>query len=158
MPPVRAPYRRRRRRPLPPGTTARRQAAGGDAAAATSGGGAGGHAALPHHDLLLLARAIQAAAVAEDEAGLALSVNRLRRLLRHHIKVERVQQGGLAPALRAVVFGGQDRLLRLADSMSHDAAGGGACSCLRRGAELVVAIRRQAALEAAALLRPGDAR
>jgi hypothetical protein len=111
---------------------------------------------MSHDELLALARSIQAAAIADDLAELSRSVQRLRRGLRHHIEVERAQQDNLASPLRAVVFGGQDRLLRLVDAISHDADGDREYACVRRGAELVVALSRQATLEAAALLRRVD--
>jgi hypothetical protein len=111
---------------------------------------------MSHDELLALARSIQAAAIADDLVELSRSVQRLRRGLRHHIEVERAQQDNLASPLRAVVFGGQDRLLRLVDALSHDADGDRECACVPRGAELVVALARQATLEAAALLRPVD--
>jgi hypothetical protein len=111
---------------------------------------------MSHDELLALARSIQAAAIVDDLAELSRSIQRLRRGLRHHIEVERAQQDNLASPLRAVVFGGQDRLLRLVDAISHDADGDRECACVRHGAELVVALSRQATLEAAALLRPVD--
>jgi hypothetical protein len=116
----------------------------------------GDDAWMSHDELLALARSIQAAAIADDLVEMSRSVQRLRRGLRHHVEVERARAGNLASPLRAVVFGGQDRLLRLVDAISHDAEGDRECACVRRGAELVVALTRQATLEAAALLRPVD--
>lgn len=115
---------------------------------------AGGYA---HGDLLALARTIQSAALAEDGEALAAAVQVLRDGLQRHVASERGDQDHLPAALRAVVFGGQDRLLRLVDRIAADVATSGACACVRYGAELVVALRRQAALESAALRRPaGD--
>lgn len=108
---------------------------------------------LSHADLLRLARAIQAAAIVDDLHELSRLARYLRRALRHHIEAERVSQDPLPAPLRSVVFGGQDRLLRLAESIGHDAEGDRECACVRRGAELVVALRRQATLEDLALGR-----
>lgn len=107
-----------------------------------------------HLDLLALARSIQAAAVADDLDGLARTVRRLQAGLHRHVACERQGQDHLPAPLRAVVFGGQDRLLRLVDAIGVEADGDAKCACVRHGAELVVALRRQAALEAAALRRP----
>lgn len=115
--------------------------------------GAGGYS---HDELLSLARTIQAAAVVEDIEELVRTVRRLREALRCHVASERDGQDHLPAALRAVVFGGQDRLLRLVDRISVDVDADGGCACVKYGAELVVALRRQAALEAAALRRPAD--
>src|SRR5690606_25837510 len=110
-----------------------------------------------HDDLLVLARTIQAAVVVEDGPALAAAVRVLRDGLHRHVASERDDQDHLPGALRAVVFGGQDRLLRLVDRIAVDVAAAGACACVRYGAELVVALHRQAALEAATLRRPaGD--
>ncbi|MDD9371347.1 MAG: hypothetical protein PV358_14605 [Acidimicrobiales bacterium] len=111
---------------------------------------------LSHDDLLRLARAIQAAGIVDDLHELSRLAQHLRRALRRHIASERVSQQALPAPLRSVVFGGQDRLLRLAESIAHDADGDRECACVRRGAELVVALRRQAALEARALGRSDD--
>jgi hypothetical protein len=162
MSPVRSqPYPpRRRHRTTARHPPVRRPAAGvtGDADEAIDGDDAldGDDAWMSHHELLALARSIQAAAIADDLVELSRSVQRLRRGLRHHVEVERAQQDNLAAPLRAVVFGGQDRLLRLVDAIWHDADGDRECACVRRGAELVVALTRQSTLEAAALLRPVD--
>lgn len=109
---------------------------------------------LSHEQLLALARSVQAAAIADDLTELSRSVQRLRRGLRHHVEVERARAANLASPLRAVVFGGQDRLMRLVDALCSDVDGDRECACVRRAAELVVALTRQATLEAAALLRP----
>lgn len=106
-----------------------------------------------HVGLMALAREVQAATVADDLVALRAAVHRLSRRLRRHVEGERAGHDHLAPALRAVVFGGQDRLLRLVDGMS-----GGDCHgvCLARGAELVAALRRQASLEVAVRLHPAN--
>ncbi|HET9612192.1 MAG TPA: hypothetical protein VFP06_21445 [Acidimicrobiales bacterium] len=109
-----------------------------------------------HVELLALARSVQAAAVVEDLSELARTVRSLREGLRCHVASEREGQDHLPAALRAVVFGGQDRLLRLVEGLALDLDADAACACLRHAAELVVALRRQAALEAAALRRPSD--
>jgi hypothetical protein len=109
---------------------------------------------MSHEQLLALARSVQAAAIADDLTELSRSVQRLRRGLRHHVEVERARAANLASPLRAVVFGGQDRLMRLVDALCRDVDGDRECACVRRTAELVVALTRQATLEAAALLRP----
>ena len=111
---------------------------------------------LTHDELLRLARAIQAAAIVDDLHELSRRAQHLRRALRNHIEFERENQAPLPAPLRAVVFGGQDRLLRLAESIGHDADGDRECACVRRGAELVVALRRQATLEALALGHSDD--
>jgi hypothetical protein len=111
---------------------------------------------LSHDDLLRLARAIQAAGIVDDLHELSRLAHHLRRALRRHIASERVSQQALPAPLRSVVFDGQDRLLRLAESIGHDADGDRECACVRRGAELVVALRRQATLEARALGRSDD--
>lgn len=116
--------------------------------------GAEGGTVDSHVDLLALARSVQAAAVADDLDELARAVQRLRSGLHRHVACERRGQGHLPAPLRAVVFGGQDRLLRLVDAIGVEAEGDPECACVRHGAELVVALRRQAALEAAALGRP----
>lgn len=108
---------------------------------------------LSHDDLLRLARAIQAAAIVDDLYELSRLAKHLRRALRRHVESERISQQPLPAPLRSVVFGGQDRLLRLAESIGHDADGDRECACVRRGAELVVALRRQATLESLALGR-----
>ncbi|MBN2623326.1 MAG: hypothetical protein JXA83_08160 [Acidimicrobiales bacterium] len=116
-----------------------------------------GAAGSGHTDLLSLARAVQAAAVADDPLELSRTVARLQMSLRLHVESEREVHDQLPPALRAVVFGGQDRVLRLVEAISAHGDDEGECSCLVHGASLVVALRRQAALEAAALHRPTDA-
>jgi hypothetical protein len=112
---------------------------------------------LSHDELLRLARAIQAAAIVDDLHELGRLARHLRRSLRHHVESERAAQEELPAPLRAVVFDGQDRLLRLAESIGHDADGDRECACVRRGAELVVALRRQAALEDVAVGRHDEA-
>lgn len=109
-----------------------------------------------HDELLSLARSVQAATVGEDVSALIDTVRRLHEGLRCHVASEREGQDHLPAALRAVVFGGQDRLLRLVEQIALDLDADGGCACVRYGAELVVALRRQAALEAAALRRPSD--
>ncbi|HEX6425640.1 MAG TPA: hypothetical protein VFZ79_19280 [Acidimicrobiales bacterium] len=109
-----------------------------------------------HDELLSLARSVQAATVGEDVAELIDTVRRLHDGLRCHVASEREGQDHLPAALRAVVFGGQDRLLRLVEQIALDLVADGGYACVRYGAELVVALRRQAALEAAALRRPSD--
>ena len=117
---------------------------------------ADGDGCYSHVELLALARSVQAAAVVEDLSELARTVLSLREGLRCHVASEREGQDHLPAALRAVVFGGQDRLLRLVEGLALDLDADAACACLRHAAELVVALRRQAALEAAALRRPSD--
>lgn len=117
---------------------------------------ADGDGCYSHVELLALARSVQAAAVVEDLSELARTVRSLREGLRCHVASEREGQDHLPAALRAVVFGGQDRLLRLVEGLALDLDADAACACLRHAAELVVALRRQAALEAAALRRPSD--
>jgi len=109
-----------------------------------------------HVELLSLARSVQTAAVVEDLSELVRRVHRLREGLRCHVASEREGQDHLPAALRAVVFGGQDRLLRLVEGIALDLDADAECACVRHAAELVVALRRQAALEAAALRRPSD--
>jgi len=112
-------------------------------------------AGLSHVDLLALARSVQAAAVADDPVELARTIARLRVDLRHHVEGERAVQDRLAPALRAVVFTGQERLLRIVDTIGAAGADDRGSACLVHVAELVVALQRQGALEAAALARLG---
>lgn len=109
-----------------------------------------------HVELLSLARSVQTAAVVEDIPELVRTVHRLREGLRCHVASEREGQDHLPATLRAVVLGGQDRLLRLVEGIALDLDADRACACMRHAAELVVALRRQAALEAAALRRPSD--
>ena len=78
---------------------------------------------LSHDDLLRLARAIQAAGIVDDLHELSRLAQHLRRALRRHIASERVSQQALPAPLRSVVFGGQDRLLRLAESIARDRRG-----------------------------------
>jgi hypothetical protein len=121
--------------------------------AGTGGADEGEASRVSHVGLMVLAREVQAATASDDLVALRAAVHRLSRRLRQHVEGERAGHDHLAPALRAVVFGGQDRLLRLVDGMS-----GGDCHgvCLTRGAELVAALRRQASLEVAVRLHPAN--
>lgn len=113
---------------------------------------------ITHDDLLALARALQAAAIADDAAQLAVAVSSLQAGLRRHLASEQADRDHLPPALRAVVLGGQDRLLRIVDTISGHAELDHECACVRLGAELVVALQRQAALEAATQVHPAATR
>lgn len=113
---------------------------------------------ITHDDLLALARVLQAAAIADDAAQLAVAVSSLQAGLRRHLASEQADRDHLPPALRAVVLGGQDRLLRIVDTISGHAELDHECACVRLGAELVVALQRQAALEAATQVHPAATR
>ncbi len=110
--------------------------------------------AITHEDLLVLARSVQTAAIADDAAQLAVAVRSLQAGLRRHLASEQARRDHLPPALRAVVLGGQDRLVRIVDTISGHAGRDHECACVRLGAELVVALQRQAALEAATQVHP----
>lgn len=139
-------------RMIEPGTPAGRPTATAGRVTADGGDDDEG-SGVSHVGLMALAREVQAATVSDDLVALRAAVHRLSRNLRQHVEGERAGHDHLAPALRAVVRGGQDRLLRLVDAMT-----GGDCHgvCLTRGAELVAALRRQASLEVAVRLHPAN--
>jgi hypothetical protein len=103
-----------------------------------------------HLELLAVARAVRRAAVVDDTDRLHTELSRLRTNLVRHVHAERDMVSNLpAPAAR-VVGDGQRRLLRLLDELlfaSDDDAVAG-CTCLVRAAEVELALRRQARLEA----------
>lgn len=107
---------------------------------------------ISHVDLLALARDLQAAAVADDERTLARAFARLQDDLCRHVELERDELDALPTPLRNVVAAGQERLFRLVGAIATQDDHG--CARMVHSAELVVALRRQAALEAVARQRP----
>jgi hypothetical protein len=78
-----------------------------------------------------------------------------------HVHAERVQLDALPDPAAAVAREGQRRLLRLLTDVlftSDDRDGLDDCNCVVRGAEIELAVRRQAKLEAALLRRHPHAR
>lgn len=109
---------------------------------------------ISHVDLLALARDLQAAAVADDERTLARAFARLRDDLYRHVELERDELDALPAPLRYVVAAGQERLFRLVDAIAARDDADHGCARMVHSAELVVALRRQAALESVARQRP----
>jgi len=105
-----------------------------------------------HLDLLDVAREVRRAAVADDLTGVHRELSRLRTDLVSHLHAERDRLGSLAGATPVVVADGHRRLLRLLDDLLFRSGGDTSeCSCIVRSAELEVALRRQAKLEAVLL-------
>jgi hypothetical protein len=117
--------------------------------------------AASHLDLLALAGCVRDAVERDDTESLHGALIRLRTALIGHVQAERPQLDALPDSAAAVALHGQRRLLRLLtdalftpgdDDGVHD------CNCVVRAAEIDLAVRRQAKLEAALLRRHPDAR
>lgn len=108
-----------------------------------------------HDDLLAAARAVRAEALGEDGDRLRGALARLRDDLVHHVRAEEGHLATAPAAARAVVLGGQRRLLGLLEEAIGDVR---TCTCLVRTTELEVALRRQARLESILLGRVARAR
>jgi hypothetical protein len=106
-----------------------------------------------HDDLLAIARRVRGAVQRDDADGLHSELSRLRTALMDHVQDERKQLDGLAPSAASVALDGQQRLLRLVTDVLLAPAGRGDddCNCVVRAAEIELALRRQARLEATLL-------
>lgn len=103
-----------------------------------------------HLELLTVARAVRHAAISDDTDRLHVELCRLRTDLLLHLHAETEALSDLSTAAASVVADGQRRLLGLLDDLlfvSDDGRAEGCC-CLVRAAEVEVALRRQARLEA----------
>ena len=109
-----------------------------------------------HLDLLAIARRARSAVEHDDTEGLHVELTRLRSAVMDHVRAERAQLEALPDSAAAVALNGQRRLLRLlAEALFEPAnrGGGERCNCLVRAAEIELAVRHQAKLEAALLRR-----
>lgn len=107
-----------------------------------------------HLELLRIADVVQQAALARDEEVLHRSLCRLRSAVVGHLQGEGPGHAALPISTRAVVCGGQRRLLDLVDQLLGSSADGhDGCPCVVRAAELHGALRAQARLETNALSR-----
>jgi hypothetical protein len=110
--------------------------------------------AASHLDLLAMARCVRDAVERDDTAGLHAALTSLRTAVVGHVHAERVQLDALPDAAAAVALEGQQRLLRLLTDVLFtrgDGDGLDECNCVVRAAEIELAVRRQAKLEAALL-------
>jgi len=106
-----------------------------------------------HVDLLALSRSLRQAAVTGDVAAVHHELSRLRRAFVHHVLAEEGELAHLPETAAHVARQGQQRILAVLEDLQsgHDDHGGrgGSCGCVVRVAELELALRRQAKLEAA---------
>lgn len=105
--------------------------------------------AVPTHlDLLALAREVRQALVGDDTEQMHAALAHLRAAVAEHLDDEHARMQIPSVLLDAVVTKGQQRILDLLDGVLHtvddDAA---SCNCLLRGAEIEIALGRQARLE-----------
>lgn len=103
-----------------------------------------------HDDLLATARVLRAEALGDDGERVRGALARLRDDVVHHLRAEEGHLATAPAAARAVVLGGQRRLLGLLEEAIGDVR---TCACLVRTTELEVALRRQARLESILLGR-----
>ena len=107
-----------------------------------------------HLDLLSSTRELRRAAVDADLPAIHDQLAALRSHLLDHLHAEADGVARLPGATPEVVRSGQERILRLLDELLFAADDGATdCTCLLRSAEIEVALRRQAKLEAALLGR-----
>lgn len=111
-----------------------------------------GASVVAHLDLLASAHRVHAAAVAGDHVALLTAAERLAVELRQHVDDERPSFDGLPAAVGDLVRRGQDRLLELVGAIIDDARTDRRGTGLGRSAELAASLRRQAAVEAAAVV------
>jgi hypothetical protein len=114
-----------------------------------------------HLDLLAMARDVRDAVERDDTAGLHAALSSLRTAIVGHVHAERAQLDALPDAASAVALEGQRRLLRLLTDVlvtCGDGDRGVEGNCVVRAAEIGLAVRRQARLEAALLRRHPHAR
>ena len=119
-----------------------------------------------HVDLLSMASVVRRAAASDDAEVLHDALARLRAALIQHVHAEEEGLNDLPGAAADLVRDGQRRLLRLLSDVLFDATDGPDavdCSCIVRGAEIEVALRRQSRLEnalrrRAAVVSPPTAR
>lgn len=114
-----------------------------------------------HLDLLAIARCVRDAVERDDTEGLHAHLTRLRTAVMDHVDAERAQLDALPDPAAAVALDGQRRLLRLLTDVLFapaDRDGRDDCNCVVRAAEIELAVRRQAKLEAALLRRHPHAR
>jgi hypothetical protein len=117
--------------------------------------------AASHLDLLAMARSVRDAVERDDTQGLHAALTCLRTAVMGHVHIERAQLDALPDSAAAVALDGQRRLLRLLTDVlftSDDRDGLDDCNCVVRAAEIELAVRRQAKLEAALLRRHPHAR
>lgn len=104
---------------------------------------------LSHIDLLGIARAVQHAVIEDDTDEVHALLCRLRADLVTHLHAERQRLLSGQGSLDRVVLDGQRRLMTLLeDVIAGMGDGPGECNCLVRAAEIEIALRRQARLEA----------
>lgn len=102
-----------------------------------------------HVDLLSIAREVRRAAASADTRRLHSALTRLRVALVEHVASERAELDVLPDSAARVARDGQRRVLRLLSDVLFDTSDAGAdCNCLVRAAEIELALRRQARLEA----------
>jgi hypothetical protein len=105
-------------------------------------------------DLVASAHALRAAAVADDVDGVHSELASLRTALLEHLQHRAEDLTSLSEPVRLVVVDGQRRVLALLnDLLLGPRADEDGCCCLLRAAEVELAVRRQARLEAS-VLRP----
>jgi hypothetical protein len=117
--------------------------------------------AASHLDLLAMARCMREAVERDDTAGLHAALTRLRTAVVSHVHAEHPQLDALPDAAAALALEGQRRLLGLLTDLVFtrgDGDGVDECNCVVRAAEIELAVRRQAKLEAALLRRHPSAR
>ena len=103
-----------------------------------------------HLDLLRIARRVRATAVAADDDALHGELCDLRNALTNHLHAENHHLHGATGPIGRITLEGQQRLLRLIDDLLLGPRTGAECSCVVRAAEVEIALRRQAHLEALA--------
>lgn len=105
-----------------------------------------------HVDLLAMAHAVRRAVVDDDTETMHVLWCQLRADLATHVRSERerLPEHG---SLGVMVVDGQRRLLELLDEVMLGMGRDPDCNCLVRAAEVEVALRRQARLEATILDR-----
>ena len=102
-----------------------------------------------HGDLVAIAHALRESAIVGDTERLHADLARLRTALVYHLRDEQERMPDEPAATGEVVSDGQRRLLRLVDDAVFEALRDqSTCTCLVRAAEIDLAVRRQARLEA----------
>jgi hypothetical protein len=105
-----------------------------------------------HGDLIALAHDLRQATIVGDSEQLHADLARLRTALVHHLSDEQTRMPDELAATGTIIRNGQRRLLRLVDDVVFDVLRDKpTCTCLVRAAEIELALRRQARLEATLL-------
>lgn len=108
-----------------------------------------------HGDLIAIAHALREATIVGDSEQLHADLARLRTALVHHVSDEQTRMPDDLAATDSIIRDGQRRLLRLVDEVVFEALRDEpTCTCLVRAAEIELALRRQARLEATLLRHP----